>query len=87
MRILQTQSQIIIVSNSLILEDGSSQRKHRKCLNSLLASTKGMLRIASAYVTDRELLTGTPDRWHTRPGKTPSNFFIANGRCIWGHIH
>jgi hypothetical protein len=62
MRILQTQSQIIIVSNSLILEDGSSQRKHRKCLNSLLASTKGMLRIASAYVTDRELLTGTPDR-------------------------
>jgi hypothetical protein len=48
--------------NKLILEDGSSQRKHRQRLNGLLTSTKGMLRIASAYVTDRELLTGTSYR-------------------------
>jgi hypothetical protein len=50
------------VSNNLILEDGSSQRKHRQHLIRILASTKGTLRIASAYVTDRELLTATPDR-------------------------
>lgn len=49
------------MSNKLILEDGSSQRKHRQHLNGM-ASAKGTLRIASAYVTDRELLTGTPDR-------------------------
>lgn len=48
--------------NNLILEDGSQQRKHRQHLYGLLNSTEGMLRIASAYVTDRELLTRTPDR-------------------------
>ena len=48
--------------NNLILEDGSPQRQHRRHLNGFLGSTKGMLRIASAYVTDRDLLTGTPDR-------------------------
>jgi hypothetical protein len=46
----------------LILEDGSQQRNHRQRLNDLLASTVGMLRFASAYVTDRELLACTTDR-------------------------
>src|ERR1700722_10573424 len=48
--------------NSLILEDGSHQRKHRPHLNGLLAATKGILRIASAYVTDRKLLIDAADR-------------------------
>ena len=61
-RIFTGQSQIIIVSNKLILEDGSSQRKHRQQLNNILAATKGTLRIASAYVTERELLSRITDR-------------------------
>ena len=44
--------------NQLILEDGSLRRRHRKRLGELVASTKGKLRIATAYVTDRELLKG-----------------------------
>lgn len=50
------------MSNNLILEDGSSQRKHRQHLNNLLAATKGTLRIASAYVTDRQFLIRISDR-------------------------
>ena len=42
---------------SLILEDGSPTRMHRKRLESLLTSTTGPVRIASAYVTDSDLLT------------------------------
>jgi hypothetical protein len=48
--------------DNLILEDGSPRRKHRQRLNDLLASTEGTLRIASAYVTDREFLIGRPNR-------------------------
>jgi hypothetical protein len=55
------QSQITNMSSNLILEDGFSQRKHRPRLTDLLASTKGILRIASAYVTDRNLLIGAKD--------------------------
>jgi len=50
------------VSNNLILEDGFSERKHRLRLNGLLASTKGILRIATAYVTNREFLICPPAR-------------------------
>ncbi|MBN2295058.1 MAG: phospholipase D family protein [Pirellulales bacterium] len=39
-----------------ILEDGTPQRRHRQRLNELLSSTKGSLRIATAYVTDREFI-------------------------------
>ena len=48
--------------NNLILEDGSPKRNHRRHLNGLLTSTTGILRFASAYVTDRDLLTRAPDR-------------------------
>src|SRR5438045_1108539 len=48
--------------NNLILEDGTPQRKHRQQLKGLLKSTVGILRIASAYVTDRELCTATIER-------------------------
>jgi hypothetical protein len=43
--------------NTLILEDGTPQRRHRARLGDLLATTTGIVRIASAYVTDRELLS------------------------------
>jgi hypothetical protein len=46
----------------LILEDGSPSGKHRVRLDALLASTTGTVRIATAYVTDRDLLT----RWAKR---------------------
>ena len=48
--------------NNLILENGSWQRKHRQHLNELLASSNGILRVASAYVTDREFLIGPTQR-------------------------
>lgn len=48
--------------NDLILETGSGPRHHRKRLMCLLEGTTGILRIASAYVTDRELLLGNTDR-------------------------
>jgi hypothetical protein len=48
--------------NTAILEDGTSKRKHRVHLNGLLKSTTGTVRIASAYVTERALLTLAPDR-------------------------
>ncbi len=47
---------------TLYLEDGSLDRKHRDGLASLLASTKGIVRIASAYVTDRHLVSGLNGR-------------------------
>ena len=45
----------------LVVEDGN-QRYHRQRLNALLKNTQGTVRIASAYVTDRELLIGTKNR-------------------------
>lgn len=42
--------------HKFILEDGTPLRRHRRRLNELLASTKGSLRIAAAYVTDREFI-------------------------------
>ncbi len=48
--------------NALILEDGSQKRRHRVRLRDLLASNKGIVRIASAYVTDRELLSDIGNR-------------------------
>lgn len=46
----------------LILEDGTSKRHHRTRLDNLLAKTGGIVRIASAYVTDRELLKDVGSR-------------------------
>lgn len=45
----------------LIAEDGS-QRQHRQWLRKLLDTTTGRVRIASAYVTDHDLLFGVKDR-------------------------
>lgn len=47
---------------TLYLEDGESNRKHRDGLANLLAATKGTVRIASAYVTDRYLISGLHGR-------------------------
>jgi len=48
--------------NTLILEDGTPKRRHRARLDDLLATTKGIVRIASAYVTDRKLLSDVGSR-------------------------
>lgn len=48
--------------NRLLLEDGTPKRRHRACLDDLLATTKGIVRIASAYVTDRVLLSDVGGR-------------------------
>jgi hypothetical protein len=48
--------------NNIILEDGSLQRNHRARLNALFAASTGTVRIAAAYVTDRELLSQSPER-------------------------
>jgi hypothetical protein len=42
-------------------EDGN-HRQHRQCLRNVLETTKGPVRIASAYVTDTDLLFGATDR-------------------------
>ena len=47
---------------SLILEDGTANRRHRKHLTSLLARSTGVIRIATAYVTERQLLSTTSER-------------------------
>ena len=48
--------------NTFILEDGTPKRRHRARLNDLLATTTGIVRIASAYVTDRALLSDVGGR-------------------------
>ena len=45
----------------LIIEDGR-HRQHRQWLRKLLETTQGTVRIASAYVTDTDLLSGTSNR-------------------------
>ena len=47
---------------TLLLEDGTPHRRHRKRLAELLANCDDTIRIASAYVTERQLLTGAPKR-------------------------
>lgn len=47
---------------SLILEDGTPKRRHRKQLASLIAESTGLIRIATAYVTERQLLTTATHR-------------------------
>ena len=46
----------------VIAEDGGSQRQHRQRLQKLLETTNGPVRIASAYVTDTDLLVGIKNR-------------------------
>lgn len=46
----------------LVLEDGTPKRSHRPRLDDYLATTTGIVRIASAYVTDREFLKDVGDR-------------------------
>jgi len=48
--------------STLILENGSAQRQHRPHLIGLLNSTKGLLRVATAYLTDRDILFRNQDR-------------------------
>lgn len=47
---------------SLILEDGTPDRRHRQRLSQLLTECTDTVRIASAYVTERQLLTTAPKR-------------------------
>jgi hypothetical protein len=47
---------------NIVLEDGNPKRQHRKCLNDLMSKTNGLVRIASACVTDRELFSHVNDR-------------------------
>ena len=46
----------------IIAEDDGSHRQHRQGLRNLLETTKGPVRIASAYVTERDLLLGFKNR-------------------------
>ncbi len=46
----------------LILEDGTANRRHRKQFASLLAKSTGLIRIATAYVTERQFLASATDR-------------------------
>ena len=46
----------------LILEDGIPDRRHKARLIELMSSTTGIIRIASAYVTERQVLTSQPER-------------------------
>ena len=48
--------------SELIVEDGGQPRRHKQRLRALLESTQGQLRVASAYVTDRDLLFGIEGR-------------------------
>jgi hypothetical protein len=48
----------MLASPEVIAEDGSSDRKHLRALSALLETTKGTIRVASAYVTDTDLLLG-----------------------------
>ena len=47
--------------HTVIAEDGG-RRKHRQLLRNLLETTEGPVRIASAYITDRDLLWGVKGR-------------------------
>ena len=47
--------------HKVIVEDGG-QRQHRQWLRKLLETTNGPVRVASAYVTDRDLLFGAKNR-------------------------
>jgi len=48
--------------SSLILEDGTPNRRHRKHLAQLLTKSTGIIRIATACVTERQLLSTATDR-------------------------
>ena len=45
-----------------ILEDGTPARQHRPRLAELLSTTTGIIRVATAYVTDRHLLSAVSKR-------------------------
>jgi hypothetical protein len=47
--------------HKVIAEDGS-HRQHRQWLRNLLDTTEGSVRVASAYITDRDLLSGIKNR-------------------------
>jgi len=47
---------------SLILEDGTPNHRHRQHLLQLLAESTGVIRIATAYVTERRFLSTATDR-------------------------
>jgi hypothetical protein len=46
----------------LVLEDGTSHRRHRQRLRELVGATSGSLRIATAYVTENELIKAAQGR-------------------------
>lgn len=48
--------------SNLLLEDGSANRRHRSHLAELLADSSGIVRVATAYLTERQLLSMMSDR-------------------------
>ncbi len=48
--------------SNTILEDGTPNRRHRQHLSELLAKSDGVVRIATAYLTERQFLSTAPDR-------------------------
>lgn len=48
--------------SNLLLEDGSADRRHRPHLSDLLADSSGVVRIATAYLTERQFLSGVSER-------------------------
>jgi hypothetical protein len=66
-----------------VLEDGSPARLHRARLDALLASTKGTIRVATAYVTDGKLL-GRPDHRERRLLISLTPMDVASGATNLG---
>src|SRR5258708_5104206 len=48
--------------SNTILEDGTPNRRHRQRLSELLAKSDGVVRIATAYVTERQFVSAAPNR-------------------------
>lgn len=48
--------------SNLLLENGTSDRIHRERLNQLLKNSQGVIRVASAYVSERGILLGSKKR-------------------------
>ena len=66
--------------HKVIVEDGG-QRQHRQWLRKLLETTNGPVRVASAYVTDRDLLFGAK-----KPKGPASHVPPANGRYFRSYL-
>ena len=64
-----------------ILEDGTPARQHRPRLAELLSATTGIIRVATAYVTDRHLLSAVGKR-ETRLLTSLAPMDVASGATL-----